>query len=218
MSGETLRAPRQQLRRLRASAFDLALDFQGLLKSATIARLSGARRVFGFSRDATREPPSRFLLSKTIPTSKKLHVITKNLSLVSGALGIPVPERFEELQFPIGTSPAHHAEAETASHFHRGQFRHTQSRRRLANETLERRTLWQAGRRALVASWSSFAGHTWSRGGSLGRHCPEGEPVWKSPRRQSFFERVSTNWRNERAFTLAATPARLIWPSQPALR
>ena len=34
MSGETLRAPRQQLRRLRASAFDLAIDFQGLLKSA----------------------------------------------------------------------------------------------------------------------------------------------------------------------------------------
>ena len=28
MSGETLRAPRQQLRRLRASAFDIALDFK----------------------------------------------------------------------------------------------------------------------------------------------------------------------------------------------
>src|SRR5215208_3968072 len=38
VSGETLRAPRQQLRRLRASAFDLALDLQGLLKSASIAR------------------------------------------------------------------------------------------------------------------------------------------------------------------------------------
>src|ERR1044072_8813414 len=61
MSGETLRAPRQQLRRLRASAFDLALDFQGLLKPATIARLSAAHRVFGFSKDALREPPSRFL-------------------------------------------------------------------------------------------------------------------------------------------------------------
>src|ERR671910_29014 len=59
MSGETLRAPRQQLRRLRASAFDLAIDFQGLLKSASIARLSGARRVLGFSRDALREPASR---------------------------------------------------------------------------------------------------------------------------------------------------------------
>src|SRR3989441_4705944 len=52
MSGETLRAPRQQLRLLRASAFDLALDFQGLLKSATIARLSGARRIYGFAREA----------------------------------------------------------------------------------------------------------------------------------------------------------------------
>src|SRR5205814_10548801 len=52
MSGETLRAPRQQLRLLRASAFDLALDFQGLLKSAMVARLSGARRVYGFARDS----------------------------------------------------------------------------------------------------------------------------------------------------------------------
>ena len=114
MSGETLRAPRQQLRRLRVSAFDLALDFQGLLKSATIARLSGARRVFGFSREGLREPPSRFLLSKTIPISKKLHVVTKNLSLASGALGIPMPESFDELQFPIGTSEIHRAEAEAA--------------------------------------------------------------------------------------------------------
>src|SRR3981081_4545206 len=58
MSGETLRAPRQQLRLLRASAFDLALDFQGLLKSATVARLSGARRRYGFSRDGLLEPRS----------------------------------------------------------------------------------------------------------------------------------------------------------------
>jgi lipopolysaccharide heptosyltransferase I len=115
VSGETLRAPRQQLRRLRASAFDLALDFQGLLKSATIARLSGARRVFGFARDGLREPPSRFLLSKSIPTSKNLHVITKNLTLVSGALGIPMPERFDSLQFPIATSSLHRAEAEGAA-------------------------------------------------------------------------------------------------------
>src|SRR5947207_6853334 len=49
MSGETLRAPRHQLRRLRASAFDLALDFQGLIKSAMIARLSRARRIAGFA-------------------------------------------------------------------------------------------------------------------------------------------------------------------------
>src|SRR5260221_12459783 len=79
MSGETLRAPRQQLRLLRASAFDLALDFQGLLKSATVARLSGARRIYGFARDALREPASRFLVHQTVPVPAGLPVIRKNL-------------------------------------------------------------------------------------------------------------------------------------------
>ena len=115
MSGETLRAPRQQLRRLRASAFDIALDFQGLLKSASIARLSGARRVFGFSRDALREPASRIFLSKTIPIPPKTHVIRKNLMLAGGALGIPTPESAEDFSFPIATTPVHKAEAASVS-------------------------------------------------------------------------------------------------------
>jgi heptosyltransferase-1 len=114
VSGETLRAPRQQLRQLRASAFDLALDFQGLLKSASIARLSGARRIFGFAADSLREPASRILLSKAIPVSKNLHVIRKNLALVSGALNIPVPEAAADMQFPIATNAAHEAEAGSA--------------------------------------------------------------------------------------------------------
>src|SRR5262249_22312327 len=81
MSWETLRAPRQQLRLLRASAFDLALDFQGLLKSSVIARLSGARCVYGFARDALREPASRFFLHQTISIPTGLNVIYKNLIL-----------------------------------------------------------------------------------------------------------------------------------------
>ncbi len=115
VSGETLRAPRQQLRQLRASAFDLALDFQGLLKSASIARLSGAHRVFGFSRDSLREPISRILLSKSIPISKNTHVIRKNLELVSGALGITIPRNVRDLDFPIATQPEHRTEAENAA-------------------------------------------------------------------------------------------------------
>ncbi len=112
VSGETLRAPRQQLRQLRASAFDLALDFQGLLKSASIARLSGARRIFGFSRDSLREPVSRVLLSQSIPIPMNTHVIRKNLALVYGALEIPVPPCALELEFPIATRPDHKAEAQ----------------------------------------------------------------------------------------------------------
>jgi heptosyltransferase I len=111
MSGETLRAPRQQLRRLRASAFDLALDFQGLLKSATIARLSGARRIFGFSRSGLREPPSRFLLSRRIEVPPRLHVIRKGLELARGSLGIEVPREAVDFEFPIAIKPVHECEA-----------------------------------------------------------------------------------------------------------
>ena len=114
MSGETLRAPRQQLRLLRASAFDLALDFQGLIKSAMIARLSGARRIVGFAREALREPPSRLLLHETISIPRGLHVIRKNLALVEGALGIPIPRDADQFQFPIAVAQAHEDEAAEA--------------------------------------------------------------------------------------------------------
>src|SRR5882672_4337774 len=103
VSGETLRAPRQQLRQLRASAFELALDFQGLLKSALIARLSGARRVFGFSSKSLREPASRIFLSQSVSISENLHVIRKNLALAGGALRIPIPKDPIDLEFPIAT-------------------------------------------------------------------------------------------------------------------
>jgi len=117
MSGETLRAPRQQLRRLRASAFDVALDFQGLLKSVSIARLSGARRVFGYTRAGLREPASTLFLSKRVAVSKNTHVIRKSLRLLQGALGISIPEQPGELSFPISTTPKDEAEArEAAAH------------------------------------------------------------------------------------------------------
>ena len=115
MSGETLRAPRQQLRLLRASAFDLALDFQGLIKSAAIARLSGARRIVGFDRTALREPPSRILLHETVSIPSRTHVIRKNLELVKAALRISVPEDAEDFEFPITIHKEHDDEAARAS-------------------------------------------------------------------------------------------------------
>jgi len=112
MSGETLRAPRQQLRRLRASAFDVALDFQGLIKSASIARLSGARRVFGYARAGLREPASSVFLSKRISIPPHTHVIRKALLLLQGALGISAPA---EISFPIGVTREAEAEADRAA-------------------------------------------------------------------------------------------------------
>ena len=115
VSGETLLAPRQQLRRLRASSFDVALDFQGLLKSAAIARLAKARRSYGFAREALREPASRFLLTKTIRVPLRSHVIIKNLALVEGALGLTIPTDPSTFEFPIATTRAHETEADEAA-------------------------------------------------------------------------------------------------------
>src|SRR5829696_3532763 len=119
MSGETLRAPRQQLRRLRASAFDIALDFQGLLKSASIARLSGARRIFGYSRAGLREPASALLLSKRVAVPRNIHVIHKSLLLLQESLGISAPAK---LLFPIGVIAKDEDEAQQAAANTGGQY------------------------------------------------------------------------------------------------
>ena len=111
VSGETLTAPRRQLRRLRASAFDVALDFQGLLKSAAIARLSRAPRIYGFQRQALREPASRLLLTDTVRVPLDTNIIRKNLALAGHALGIVVPADGEAFEFPLGLKPEHEREA-----------------------------------------------------------------------------------------------------------
>jgi len=121
VSGETLLAPRQQLRRLRASSFDAALDLQGLFKSAIIAGLSRTRRTYGFAREALREPASRFLIGKTVQVPLRSHVIAKNLALVAGALRIDVPLDPQFFAFPINIESEHEYEAEEAVRSTRGK-------------------------------------------------------------------------------------------------
>jgi heptosyltransferase-1 len=95
-----LRPALAAVRSLRARRCDVALDLQGLWKSAAWARLSGARRVLGYARAARREAASALLLGETVPlTIQAPHVIDKNLALLR-ALGIdavgsrefPLPE------------------------------------------------------------------------------------------------------------------------------
>ena len=72
-----------QIRELRAERFDVALDLQGLLKSAVLARLSGAERVVGFDRPALREPAAAFFYHERYITDDVQHVLRKNLALVA---------------------------------------------------------------------------------------------------------------------------------------
>jgi lipopolysaccharide heptosyltransferase I len=70
-------------RALRSRGYDAAIDFQGLLKSAVLARLSGARRVIGFERGALREGAAAWFYSERIDAADGRHVIDKNLALAS---------------------------------------------------------------------------------------------------------------------------------------
>ena len=69
---------------LRQERFDLAVDFQGLLKSALITYLSGSHSVYGFDRKALREPPAASLYSGRV-AARAAHVVDRNLELASAA-------------------------------------------------------------------------------------------------------------------------------------
>ena len=71
----------------RNEGYDAAIDFQGLLKSAALARLSGARRVIGFAGEALRESAASFLYKESAPVPGVTHVIRKNLALLD-AIGV----------------------------------------------------------------------------------------------------------------------------------
>jgi len=84
---------------------DLALDFQGLLRSAFIARMSGAKQVLGMNDG--REG-SRFFYSRTAKVNKREHAVERYLKLaelaggqIGDALRCPLPTgdplpRFDE--------------------------------------------------------------------------------------------------------------------------
>jgi lipopolysaccharide heptosyltransferase I len=90
---------------LRAHRYDVALDFQGLWKSAAWARLSGAGRVIGWSRRWRREPMSAVLAGERVDLPATVrHVIDENLALLR-PLGIDAVGR-REFAFAPGPGEA----------------------------------------------------------------------------------------------------------------
>jgi lipopolysaccharide heptosyltransferase I len=80
---------------LRAARYDCAIDLQGLMKSALIARASGAPRVIGFGRGYVREPLARYCYTATydpggagtFDRTASRHILDLNLGIL-GALGV----------------------------------------------------------------------------------------------------------------------------------
>ena len=94
-------------RALRQYPFDLAIDFQGLLKSAIPAWAARPREIFGFERHQLREPAAAFFYSRRVPT-QSAHVVDQNLDLAAAAGAtcrlheFPLPPGQPEGELPAG--------------------------------------------------------------------------------------------------------------------
>lgn len=85
-----------QTRRLRA---DVAFDFQGLLRSALIAKISGAKRIYGLSDG--REG-SRIFYHQIAQVNRGEHAVDRYLKLAQGAGADPE----QPMRFPIPSGDA----------------------------------------------------------------------------------------------------------------
>lgn len=83
-SSETFHAMSSMRSEMRARQYDVTIDFQGAIKSAVIARISGAGKVVGFENP--RETAAAMLYSEKIATAKA-HVVEQNFELIGDLAG-----------------------------------------------------------------------------------------------------------------------------------
>jgi len=69
---------------MRGDKYALALDFQGAIKSAVLAAMSGAESVIGFQEP--REPAARMFYSHAVATAM-VHVVERNFALARNVAG-----------------------------------------------------------------------------------------------------------------------------------
>jgi heptosyltransferase I len=95
-------------RHLRRASFDLCIDFQGLLKSALFAYVSGAPQRLGFPRQLCREPLSVVFTNLRGPlVDPTAHVVDQAVELLQ-ALGVTTSER--RFTIPLTDADEHFAE------------------------------------------------------------------------------------------------------------
>jgi lipopolysaccharide heptosyltransferase I len=69
--------------RARMRGADASVDFQGLIKSAVLGWMSGAKRRYGFDREAIREKAAGLFLNRRIAVDRTQHVVEWNLQLAT---------------------------------------------------------------------------------------------------------------------------------------
>ena len=100
------------LARLQTEAYDAVIDFQGLIKSALVARqarisASGFRATYANKSEAcSYEWPVRWLLDRTVPMPKRIHAVSRYRRLAALALGYELQQpAVYKLVHGVATSP-----------------------------------------------------------------------------------------------------------------
>ena len=78
-------------RALRRQRYDVAIDAQGLLKSAVVARVAKASERAGFNGASARESAATLLYSSRVKVPLQDHAVQRIRSLFAAALGYDVP-------------------------------------------------------------------------------------------------------------------------------
>jgi len=92
---------------LREGDFDLAVDFQGLIKSAVVASAARPRRIVGFDSDTARECAAAWFYSNKAGSAAR-HVVDQYLDLAAAAgastqvRAFPIPPGRPEGELPDG--------------------------------------------------------------------------------------------------------------------
>jgi heptosyltransferase-1 len=104
---KSLAGIKQAWRELRARRYALAVDFQGLCKSALTASCVRSEDIYGFHQSQAREPIAALFYSKRVRT-KAAHVVDRNLELAAAAgassvlYTFPLPAGREDGELPAG--------------------------------------------------------------------------------------------------------------------
>ena len=95
-SDETWREILGAWREVRAARYELAVDFQGTVRTALMARASGAEACSGFERP--REHVAGVFYTHTVEAAGR-HVVEQNVSLAAATAGVPA--EIPAAEFPV---------------------------------------------------------------------------------------------------------------------
>jgi len=95
-------------RALVAEKYDLVIDCQGLIKTAWVASWARGPLVGLANRTdgAGFEWPVRFFYGRRVPIPPRTHVVERTRQLVAGAMGVPMPQPTDDIDFGLDTRRA----------------------------------------------------------------------------------------------------------------